>query len=64
MINVEKEELVKILCDVMDSLEIMRDFQNGEVRPVDAKALAHKGCIKLGRAKNKLETIGANPFSK
>jgi hypothetical protein len=64
MNQAEKEELTKIWSDVIESLDIMRAFQNGDVKPVEAKGLARKGCLKLGRAKNKLETIGANPFSK
>jgi len=61
-LNVEKEELVSIWSDVIESLDIMRAFQNGEVRSVDAKRLGHKGCLKLGRARNKLKNLIGNAF--
>jgi hypothetical protein len=55
--DVKKEDLLPIWHDIVESLDIMRAFKNGEVRKEDFKKLSGNGCRKLTRARDSLSKI-------
>jgi hypothetical protein len=61
-LDIEKEDLLPIWHDVIESLDIMRAFKNGEVPKAGAKRLSSDGCRRLTRARNKLDKLIGNPF--
>jgi hypothetical protein len=61
-LDIEKEDLLSIRHDVMESLDIMRAFKNGEVRQADVKKLSSNGCRKLTHARDSLSKITGIDF--
>jgi hypothetical protein len=56
-LEIDSEDLKPILSDVLESLDIMRAFKNGEVRKEDSKKLTGNGCRRLTRARNDLSKL-------
>jgi hypothetical protein len=56
-LDIEKEDLSPIWHDIIESLDIMRAFKNGEVRKEDVKKISSNGCRKLTRARDNLSKI-------
>jgi len=61
-LEIEKEQLLPIWHDVIESLEIMRAFQNGEIKKEELKIRAKDGSRRLARARRLLDKLIGNPF--
>ncbi len=53
-LEIDQEDLKLIWSDVLESLEIMRAFANGDVPKSDVKKLAKNGSRRLTSARDKL----------
>jgi hypothetical protein len=56
-LDIEKEDLLPIWHDVIESLDIVRAFKNNEVPKSGAKKLSTNACRKLTRARDKLSKL-------
>ena len=52
--NIDKHELMPVLSDITESLDIMKAFLSGEIKPLDTKRFAKNGCRRLARAEKTL----------